>query len=423
MKTFEMVTLPSGLTVVLAQRKQSTTATVLVLVAAGSKYEAKRVNGISHFLEHLCFKGTKKRPKSNDISSELDGIGASYNAFTSHEFTGYYAKVDPTHLKQAIDVVSDIYLNQIFKPEEIKKESGVIVEELNMYEDTPRRKAFDNLTALLYGDQPAGWNIAGTKKIVTQLKKKDFEKYRSEHYVAGATTVVVSGNFKEKGTLEEIKKKFSNIRTSKKKGKIKTQEKQSKPALSIEYKKTDQTHLLFGFRAFPYGDKRAPALNVLATILGGSMSSRLFDVIRGKLGAAYYVNASEDLYTDHGYLAIGVGAANSKVKTVIKAVLSQCKNMKEKGITEKELQKAKDYIIGKTSLSLETTDELAWHFGEQHLMKGKVEQTQIMLDKIRDVSVKDVQTLAKEIFKDKNLNLAVIGPLRTKKDIIELLRV
>ena len=419
--TFIKKVFSNGLTVILIPRKESPTSTVLVLVEAGSKYETKKINGISHFLEHMCFKGTKRRPRSSDISGELDALGAQYNAFTGHEYTGYYAKVDPGHIGRALDIVADIYQNQIFRDAEIKRESGVIVEEINMYEDNPQRKIHDNLTALLYGNQPAGWNIAGTKKTVRGITKKHLKAYRAKHYVASATTVIVAGSFNEKNMLADIRKHFSGIRNTRKHKKEKVVERQKKPELSLEHKKTDQSHMIIGIRTFPHADPRAYALEVLATALGGGMSSRLFELVREKLGAAYYIYASNDLYTDHGYLMIGTGVGNGRAKEVLSAILKECTQLKNVPMTDKELSKVKDYLVGKLYLGLETTDQLAWFYGQGHVLEKKIETPEMWVKKLRAVTADDVQHLARELLKKKNLNFVSIGPERNKEEFSRIL--
>ena len=194
---YKKTILKNGLRVITVPMKDNPTVTVLVLVETGSKYETKAKNGISHFLEHMCFKGTAKRPTAQAISSELDGLGSSYNAFTSQEYTGYYAKSSANHFKKIFDVVSDIYLNSAFPAAEIEKEKGVIVEEINMYEDMPHRHVHDLFASLLYGDTPAGWNIAGTRDNVRAMKREDFVQYHQAHYVPKATTVIIAGKVSE----------------------------------------------------------------------------------------------------------------------------------------------------------------------------------------------------------------------------------
>ena len=321
MQEFKKYILTNGLRIVLVPQPESLTATVLVLVEAGSKYETKKINGLSHFLEHLCFKGTKKRLTALAIASELESVGSVHNAFTDQELTGYHAKAASEKLDTILDVIADLYANPVFNEEEIEKEKGVIIEELNMYEDIPMRRVGEFFIELLYGDQPAGWNIGGTKEVIRTLNREDIVKYRSQHYVAKATTVTVAGNFDEKKILLKIKELFSGIPVAKKFSKPKTIDKQSKPAILIKHKTSDQTHIILGFRAFDMYDRRRYALDVLEDILGGGMSSRLFQKVREELGAAYYVRASSDLFTDHGFFSVSAGLNNKMVPLVLKAIL------------------------------------------------------------------------------------------------------
>lgn len=410
MKNFNKIILNNGLRIITAPKQDSLAATILVLVEAGSKYETKEINGISHFLEHMCFKGTKKRPRSIDISSELDGIGASYNAFTGMEYTGYYAKARPEKFNVILDVVSDIYLNQVFAPEEIGKEKGVIIEEINMYEDLPMRRVQELFTSLLYGDQPAGWSIAGRKEVINKLAQEDFLKYRNGHYLAQSTVVVISGKFDEKKVIVEIEKTFNEIKSGEKIQKIKTTEYQENPAVLLNHKKTDQTHLILGTRAFDVFDERRYALEVLADILGGGMSSRLFQKIREEMGAAYYVHADADLLSDHGFLSVSAGVDHNKIERVIEAVVGELKKFSEKSVEEKELQRAKDHFSGHLMLGLETSDALAGFYGGQEILTRKIASPEELTEKIQAVKAEEIQAVARDIFQNNKLNLALIGP-------------
>src|SRR3989344_8490171 len=209
--TFKKTILYNGLRIITAPQPDNPAVTILVLVEAGSEYETKDINGLSHFLEHLCFKGTKKRPKAIDITGELDSIGAFYNAFTSQEFTGYFAKAQAKHFDKILDVVSDIYLNSVFDPTEIDKERGVIIEEINMYEDLPMARVHYLFLELLYGDQPAGWNIVGEKEVIQALQREDFLDYRGKHYLAEKTIVVIAGNINEEETIAKVKGIFTEM--------------------------------------------------------------------------------------------------------------------------------------------------------------------------------------------------------------------
>ncbi|MDP3052977.1 MAG: pitrilysin family protein [bacterium] len=407
---FKKIVLDNGLRIILAPQAQSLATTVLILVEAGSKYETKEINGLSHFLEHMCFKGTKKRPTSIEISSELDGLGAVYNAFTDMEFTGYFAKARPDHFEAILDVISDMYLNQIFDLKEIEKERGVIIEELNMYEDLPMRRVQESFTNLLYGDQPAGWDIGGKKEVIKKLTRDDFIKYRNEHYLGQASLVVVAGRFDEEEAVEKIKTVFADIKTGKKTPKIKTIEQQDKPRILLKTKKTDQTHLVLGVRAFDLFDERKYALEVLADILGGGLSSRLFQKIRGEMGAAYYVNAGAGLYTDHGYLAASAGVDHAKINEVIEAILEEFKKLATEPIGEKELERAKNHLIGHLIMGLETSDQLAGFYGIEEIIARKIITPQELIKKIQEVKSGEIREIAKDIFQDSKLNLALIGP-------------
>ncbi|MDO8493344.1 MAG: pitrilysin family protein [bacterium] len=413
--------LKNGLRIISVPNKDSLAATILVLVEAGSKYETKKINGLSHFLEHMCFKGTATRLKAIDISTALDSLGAQYNAFTGHEYTGYYAKVSSPHFDKALDIVADLYQNPLFNEGEIEKEKGVVIEEINMYEDLPQRKVQDLVIELLYGDQPAGWSIAGDKETIKILNRADFLKYRGEHYVASATTVVVAGKYDEKNIFKQIEAKFKNVIAGKKFGKIKTKEKQSEPRVLVRHKKSDQTHLVLAVRTHDTYDKRNHTLELIAHALGGSMSSRLFQRIREQMGAAYYVRAENDTFTDHGYLAISVGVDNSRVHDVISAILDECKKIRDVHIDDKELQMFKDSMIGSIALGLETSDAVANYYGGQEVLKKPIDDPMELAKKIQKVTAKDIKKEASLVFKSKSLNLALIGPFDKEDDFVKIL--
>lgn len=415
------LTLDNGLRLVLVPREASLATTVLVLVETGSKYETKDINGISHFLEHMCFKGTEKRPTAFAIASELDGIGASYNAFTSQEYTGYYAKARPKHFGQILDVVSDIYLNQTFDTAEIDKERGVIVEEINMYEDLPMRKVQDVFMELMYGDQPAGWPIAGSKEVVNRLTREDFTEYHKKHYVAEATIVVVAGAFDEQEAIDGVKKYFANITTGTKGTKGKTTESQGKPQVALATKETDQTHLVMGVRAFDLFDERKYALELLADILGGGMSSRLFQKVREEMGAAYYIGAGADLSTDHGYLDISAGIDHKKIDAVLVAIVDELKRMAAEPVAPEELVRAKEHLIGGLVLGLETSNQWAGFYGAQEALEKNMMSPEELIKKTQEVTAEQIQAVAKDIVKNEGLNLAIIGPFKGKDRFEKLL--
>ncbi|MDO8183719.1 MAG: pitrilysin family protein [bacterium] len=415
--------LKNGLKVVLVPRAGSLSATVMIMVATGSNYESAKENGLAHFLEHMCFKGTKRRPGASDIATELDGLGAKYNAFTSNEFTGYYATVESHNIAQAFDIVTDIYLNSQFNEGELNKERGVIIEEINMYEDMPARQVHEHLAKLLYGHQPAGRGVAGTKDTVRKITRADMVNYRHQHYVPAATTVVVTGNFKPAEIKSLLKKHFSKLPKKSTGKKLPVLEKQSQPALTLKYKKSDQTHLAFGFRSKHLKHQDAYALEVLATVLGGGMSSRLFKKIRDELGAAYYVWANNDLYTDHGIFTVAVGADTKRATLITETILAECQKLKAEPVGEAELKRMKDYLIGTMILGLESNSDLATFLAGQITLKGEFDSPAEIERKIKAVTARDLKRLANELFKPERLNLAVIGPFKEDKAFVKVLLV
>jgi predicted Zn-dependent peptidase len=414
--------LKNGLKIVIVPMKDNPTVTVLVLVEAGSKYEDKKVNGISHFLEHMCFKGTTKRPKAVDISKELDALGSQYNAFTAQEYTGYYAKSDARHFKKIFDVVSDIYLNSTFPEAEMQKEKGVIIEEINMYEDMPQRHVQDLMMTLLYGDQPAGWNIAGEKKNILGMKREDFVTYKKKHYLPEATTLVVAGRVSEKEVMNEVNKIFAGVSRGKKEGKLKVKENQKKPEVLVKFKETDQTHFVLGVRTYGIFNKQSSVLSVLGGVLGGGMSSRLFVKLREEMGVGYYVRAYNDAYTDHGFFQVSAGVDNKRIDEVLKAVLAECEKLTLELVTDEELNKVKECLIGNMKLTLESSDDIANFYGGQELLKKEIKSADEKAKEIRKVTALQIQTLARNIFKNKSLNLALIGPFQEKAKFLKILK-
>jgi predicted Zn-dependent peptidase len=370
----------------------------------------------------MCFKGTTKRPKAVDISKELDALGSQYNAFTAQEYTGYYAKSDAKHFVQIFDVVSDIYLNSTFPDAEMQKEKGVIIEEINMYEDMPQRNVQDLFMKLLYGDQPAGWNIAGEKKNILNMKRDDFVTYKHQHYLPEATVLVVAGQVTEKEVTHEVSKIFGHVARGKKDGKIKVKEIQNKPEVLVSFKKTDQTHFVLGVRTHDLFNKKNSVLSVLGGILGGGMSSRLFVKLREEMGVGYYVRAYNDAYTDHGVFQISAGVDNKRIIEVLDAVLEECRKLIKYKVGEEELNKVKECLIGNMKLSLESSDDIANFYGGQELLKREVKSAEDKAKEIRKVTAEQIQKLAKDIFKNKKLNLALIGPFKEKSKFSKILK-
>ena len=414
---FKKTTLSNGLRVITVPTKGNPAVMVLVMVETGSNYETKAQNGLSHFLEHMCFKGTLKRPGEGDIPKELDSLGAQNNAFTSNEMTGYYAKASKKHFSKLFDIVSDLYLNPTLPKRDIEKEGGVVLEELSMYEDKPERTVWDILAKLMYGDVPAGRSIIGTRKNIKSFTRADFVNYRNKHYVAPATIVIVAGDVKELQVIGEVRKNFENISTKRKSTKPKVVEKQKSPRLLIQQKKTNQNHMVMAFRTFNARDRRIPALIVLSEILGKGMSSRLFYKLRDEMGVCYYVRADHNQATDYGTFTIAVGANVSRTEEVVGVLLEECKKLTETLVSEEELQKVKEHHVGNLHMSLETTDAMAEFYAGQEIIFRKLKTPQELEKEIRKVTAGDVMKVAKDIFRNDRLNLAIVGDVSRQKAI------
>lgn len=413
-------TLPNGLRIITAPMKSTQTVTVLVMVGVGSRYESEKEAGLSHFIEHMFFKGTQKRPTTLSITEELDAIGGEYNAFTGKDRTSYYAKVDAKHFAVALDIVSDIYLHSKMDEEEIEKEKGTIIQEINMYEDTPIRNIHDVFEELLYDGNPLGKEIAGSKKSVATFQKKDFLDYMNRFYVANDTVIVIAGNFDEKKAIAETKKYFSEMKKGEKVSYKKIAEKQKVPQVKLKYKKTDQTHLILGARAYNYNHKDRYALMLLSVILGGNMSSRLFTEVREKRGLAYRISTGVETYADCGYLATVAGIEHKNLELTVKTILNEYEMISLQKVNERELRKAKDFIKGKAVMSLESSDEVAAFLIDQEIQKGKIETLEQIFAEIDGVKIDDIQRVAKDIFRKEKLNLAVIGPHKNEEKIKKL---
>ena len=419
---FKKTTLSNGLRIITVPQKSTQAVTVLVLVGTGSKYETREINGISHFLEHMFFKGTKNMPDKLEIAETLDKVGGIYNAFTGEEYTGYYAKTAFSKFDLALKWVSDIYLNSLLPEKEVKREKGVIIEEINMIYDNPMSRVGLLWNRLLYGDQPAGWDIAGTKETVSSIGRKDLFEYMKEQYTAPNTIVCVAGRIEEEEAIEKVKRYFSSMKSSKPREKAEVIENQKKPGSLIDYKETDQTHLCLGVRGYNVLHPKKYAQDVLAVLLGGMMSSRLFMEVREKLGLAYYIKTESDCNPDTGFLVTQAGVENSNTQKAVSTILKEYRKISQKKVPAGELKKAKEYIKGKMALSLESSDELAAFYGVHELLEKRILTPKEIYAKIDKVTSSDVLAVAKDIFRPEGLNLALVGPHKDHKAFDKLLR-
>lgn len=404
--------LADGSRLILAPRHETDAVTLLVLFGVGSRYEQRQLNGISHFLEHLMFKGTKKRPNTLDIVKELDGVGAEYNAFTAKDHTGYYIKVDARHLQLAVDIMSDILNNSIFKQKEIDRERHVIVEEINMYEDNPMMHMDDLLERTLFGSvHPLGWEIAGPRSAVLGIKRNHIVAYWQRHYRPRNTAIVVAGKYDEQAIAGMINAAFvrRGIRGAgpayKRYTKFPTG-----PRVEFVKRQTEQVQLGIAFPGPSLAQSSLYAATLLATIMGGTMSSRLFIRIRERLGLCYFIKMDQGPYQDAGSIVVRAGLARTKIDQAIKAIWAELRRVADNGVTADELRRAKEYVSGKFLLSLEDSENVANWLGRQVILSDKLENVDAKLKKVRAVTAAQVQAQAKKAFKKNQLALAIIGP-------------
>ncbi|MFT7557395.1 MAG: putative Zn-dependent peptidase [Planctomycetota bacterium] len=386
----------------------STNVTIMALTGVGALYEEKDEAGISHMLEHMMFKGTETLT-SKELIFALDGLGAETNAFTSYEYTGYYAKTAVQKWKKVFHLVSDIYLSVVFPEQELGKEKGVVQGEIDMYEDDPTAKISSVFRALAYKGYVAEQLISGTKDNVSGFTKDQLERYYQQHYQPKNTVVVVAGDVSTKDVLVLARERFQGMEGSGLSAPRATKVIQSAPLVQVCKRKTDQAHIMMGVHTFARGHKDENILRVLTYILGGNMSSRLFIRLREEMGMGYYVSSYQQSFHDHGMLVVRTGTEPRRVAEVIEAIQEECLRIAGEGVSERELRQSKDSLCGTTQLHMETSDAWAQWFGIHELL-GHPTTLSARLRAIRSVTAKDIQRVAKKIFKSERLVCAVLTP-------------
>jgi len=414
---------PNKTRLILVPQKDTQAMTILFLFGVGSRYETKEINGVSHFIEHLMFKGTKKRPTTLDISKELDRVGAEFNAMTSKDFTGYYIKISHEKSELAVDVLSDMLLNSKFDIKEMNKERGVIIEEINMYQDNPLMHIETLIEELMYSGNSLGWDVAGPVSVIKKVTQKQLVNYKNSYYRSDNVVITLAGKINDK-ILKLIKTKyvdkvvvadsqmttFKNFKSNQKEARIKT-----------TYKATKQVQLALGFPSFANSDPRKYALHLLSVILGGNMSSRLFISVREKRGLAYFVRCYPNFYQDTGNLFVQSGLDSTRFEEAVKVILGELKSVKQKGVTVKELQNAKDFIRGKFILSLEDSSQLAEFFAKQELLTDELLTPAQKIKKYDAVTIDEIKAIAREIFVKEKLNMVTIGPFKSAEKFYKLI--
>lgn len=405
-------TLPNGLRVMVAPIKDTRSITLLVLVRVGSRYESRALNGVSHFVEHLVFKGTTKRPTTLDISKELDRVGASYNAFTGKDHTGFYVKISSRYTELATDIVSDIVFNAKFPESELDRERTVIHEEINMYHDNPLMHIGDLLEEALYGRTSyLGQNIAGPKSVISGVKREDILKFWGTHYRPSNMTLILAGDVTTRAARDLAGRYFAfGKRIGGRSAFPRDRKYPNGPIIEIETRETGQVQLALAFHAFPYGHRLLAASQLLHVILGSNMSSRLFVEIREKAGLCYMVRTSVNTYEKQGNFVVQSGLDRTRFDLALQKIADELHKVKKFGVTSEELRSAKNYIKGKMDLAFEDSEEVASWYGSQEILLGKFRTPSERVREIQRVTQSDILTAARQMFNSRSCAVAVIGP-------------
>ncbi|HEX3225234.1 MAG TPA: pitrilysin family protein [Gaiellaceae bacterium] len=408
MSTYERHVLDNGLRVLTAPMPQAQSVTCMLMLAAGSRYETPETNGIAHFSEHMFFKGTERRPTARQIAGEIDAIGGEFNAFTGKEYTAYYVKCAAEHRDVALDVLVDMLRNAKFDSEEIEREKGVIVEEMNMYFDTPRDYIGGVYEELLYGDQPLGWDIIGRKETVRNATRDTFMSYLDRWYRPSRIVLGVGGNIGD-GLDERVRELLGDLAQQD------TPEPEAvKPyangRVKVFTKQSDQAHVILGVPSYPIEHPDRYPLQVLANILGGGMSSRLFTEVRERRGLAYYVFGLNHSYTDAGSLYAQAGVDINRIDEAVSTILGELRSIAADAVPADELEKSKSFSKGRFVLQLESPQGLILFGLRREVLEGRVPDLSEVLEGVTAVTAEDVQRVAQDLIADESLRLAVIGP-------------
>ena len=414
LKMYKKTVLDNGLKIISHKMSDRQSASLGIWINVGGRYEPKEIKGISHYLEHLLFKGSKKY-SCREIKEHIEGVGGSLNAFTSEETTCYLVKAPSRYLELSLDILSDMVLNPALPHEEVEKEKTVILEELKMYRDQPQSYVYELLDELLWPAQPLGEAIIGTVESVSGINKDKLHAFKDKYYTASNIVVSVAGSVDHEKLAKKVEKIFSRRKKEYINTFSKARQEQAKPQLKVFHKETEQTHMALGFHGLRRDHPLRYALGVLNIILGGNMSSRLFNEVREKRGLAYEIGSLVKRYHDTGALIVHAGIDNHKVLEAVSLILEELNSAKEKLVTQDEFKRAKEFYLGQLMLALEDTMEHMLWIGESTAALNKTYSIQDVLKLVNKVKREDVLKVASEIFQENKLNLSLIGPLKEEK--------
>ncbi len=383
-------------------------------IGAGSRYEAQKRQGISHLIEHMLFKGTNKRKSTLEISQVIEGIGGEINASTSKETTHLYTKVPQEQFKVAFDVLADIILNSLMREEDLHKEKNVITEEIKKYQDIPEELVEILLDRIMWKNHPLGRPVFGNEKSVLSMQREDILSYINKFYRPNNLVISVAGNIKTAEVILQVEKYFKIMEKGEVKNYLPAKDNQKNTQIGIKFKKSNQTHLSFGFPGISRLDPDKYSADLLDIILGSGLSSRLFQEIRVKKSLAYDIHSFIQYFNDISSFNIYAGIDSSKLEETIGTILEELNKIKDNNLEEDELRKAKEMYKGALSLGLESTLNRAFWLGDRMLLYGRPSAFDEIKEKIEEVKVKDIQKMAQNIFTKDKINLSIVGPFKQK---------
>ena len=416
---FERTVLQNGLRVVSSTMPHTRSVSVGLYVAAGSRYEHDEIAGVSHFLEHMLFKGTTRRPTAQQISEEIEGVGGSMNAATDKELTVYWAKVGQQHFERCLDVLADALLESTMEPVEIEKERQVIIEELAMTEDSPGDLAALLIDDVLWPEQPLGRDVGGSQKSVAAITRDQIMQFVDRHYTPENTVVAVAGNVTHEQVVGLATRLLGSWPRSTAGAWYRVEDHPS-PRVVVKYKKSEQAQVCLGLHGYSSGHPDRYALDMLNTILGEGMSSRLFVEIREKLALAYDVHSYVAHFLDAGAMVVSAGVDPKRAEHTVSAILGELQKARV-GVPEAELRKAKELIKGRLQLRMEDTRSVASWLGTQELLRNEILTVDDVLDVIERVTIEDVNRVADELLRPERMSLAVVGPYRSQARFAKLM--
>ncbi len=412
---YQKTKLDNGLRIVTHDMSERESVAIGLWVGAGGRYEEDRVKGAAHFLEHMAFKGSAKY-SCEQVKELIEGVGGSVNAFTSEEQTCFYAKIPSKHITRTFDILSDIVFSPAILPKEVAKESTVIVEEIKMYHDLPQYYVMDLLDELMWPNHPLGKSLAGSPETVSKMSSEDLKSFHKQHYNPANIVISAAGKIGHSLLVEMAQKKFKKLPVGTTSTFIKADNSQSKPRIKIFKKTTEQMHLALGMLSLENDHPDKYTLNLLNIIMGGNMSSRLFDEVREKRGLAYSIGSAAKYLKDTGMFMIRAGVDNAKLLEAVEVILQELTKVKRSGVTVDEFQRAKDFYLGQVLLALEDTmDHMLW-IGESTLTRDRMRTMDDIIKLVKKVRIEDIQRVAKVILDERHYNFSVVGPVKDDQE-------